>query len=259
MSDRCDYVFGFGSIMDTSTHATWQTSKSCAPMLGSVATISKRFGYRRQWNFRSDTGFTALGVSRAEREGDSCDINGVLFRIPPSEMENFDRREAGYERIAIPLDVIIFHPELRGTHSQTQFQITNSDRLWIYIPHVSKTMYADENHPLLQSYVDTVLRGCLEWGGVDMAEQFILTTGGWAAYFLNDTPSSRRPWLFRREYNTIDELLKKYSELTHFGDRRHPEEFAASFNQRMRGTWSVRSIIPPQNFSRCINIVKGLH
>eukprot|EP00956_Cyclotella_meneghiniana_P028505 scaffold66581_cov54-Cyclotella_meneghiniana.AAC.1 len=104
MSDRCDYVFGFGSIMDTSTHATWQTSKSCAPMLGSVATISKRFGYRRQWNFRSDTGFTALGVSRAEREGDSCDINGVLFRIPPSEMENFDRREAGYERIAIPLD-----------------------------------------------------------------------------------------------------------------------------------------------------------
>ena len=227
-------------------------------MLGSVASISKRFGYRRQWNFRSDTGFTALGVSRA-KEGESCDVNGVLFRIPSSEMENFDRREAGYERIAIPLEMMVFHPELRGTHSQTQFHITNSDRLWIYIPLASKTMYADENHPLLQSYVDTVLRGCLEWGGVDMAEKFILTTAGWAAYFLNDTPSSRRPWLFRKEYNIIDELLKKYSEKTHFGDRRHPEEFAASFNQRMRGTWSVRGISLPQILSRCIHVTNGLY
>jgi hypothetical protein len=57
---------------------------------------------------------------------------------------------------------------------------------------------------------------------------------------LNDTPSSRRPWLYRKEYRTIDELLKKHSEKTHYGDRRHPEEFAASFNQRMKGTWSVR-------------------
>ena len=72
-----------------------------------------------------------------------------------------------------------------------------------------------------------------------MAEQFILTTGGWSEYFLNDTPSSRRPWLFRKEYNTIDELLKKYEELTYYAERRHPEEFASAFNQRMRGSWNL--------------------
>ena len=226
--------------MDTSTHATWQTSEPSAAMPGCVVTISKKFGYHRQWNFRSTTGFTALGVSKSYREDESCDINGVLFRVPSDEMANFDRREQGYERVALPLDMIVFRPEQREFHSQTRFQLTKTDRIWIYVPLPSHTMYADENHPLLQSYVDTVLRGCLEWGGEDFAEQFILSTGGWGQYFLNDTPSSRRPWLFRKEYNTIDALLKKYSNKTHYGDRRHPEEFAASFNQTMKGTWSVR-------------------
>jgi cation transport regulator ChaC len=176
MSDQSisyDYVFGFGSIMDTSTHATWQTSESSAPMPGSIATISKRFGYQRQWNFRSSTGFTALGVSKADREGESCGINGVLFQVPTDEMPNFDRRENGYERVTIPLNMMTFHPELIGSHSQTPFQLLDTDRIWMYVPIASHTMFADENHPLLQSYVDTVLRGCLEWGGEIMAEQFI--------------------------------------------------------------------------------------
>lgn len=246
MSDKSisyDYIFGFGSIMDTSTHATWQTTNSPSiTMPGSVVTLSKRFGYQRQWNFRSTTGFTALGVSKASREGESCDINGVLFQVPRDEMPNFDRRESGYDRVGIPLEMLKFHPEISGRHSQVLFQLNDSDRVWIYIPHACHTMYADENHPLLQSYVDTVLRGCLDWGGEAMAEQFIQSTGGWGTYFLNDTPNSRRPWLYRKEYNTIDALLKKYSNKTHYGDRRHPEEFAASFNQRMRGTWSVRCI-----------------
>mmetsp|Transcript_15099 Transcript_15099/g.36250 ORF Transcript_15099/g.36250 Transcript_15099/m.36250 type:complete len:158 (-) Transcript_15099:414-887(-) len=100
-------------------------------------------------------------------------------------------------------------------------------------------MYADENHPLLQSYVDTVLQGCLEWGGERMAEDFIITTGAWSSFYLNDTPSSRRPWLYRKQYATIDQLLSKYSQLTHYGDRRHPEEFASAFSQMMKGTWSL--------------------
>jgi cation transport regulator ChaC len=242
MSDHSlsyEYVFGFGSIMDTSTHATWQTSEASSPMLGSVATISKSFGYQRQWNFRSSTGFTALGVSKADREEERYNINGVLFQVPTDEMPNFDRREAGYERVSVPLQMLTFHSDICGTHKQAHFNLTQNDRIWIYIPLASHTMYADENHPLLQSYVDTVMRGCLEWGGESMAEEFLSTTGGWSCHFLNDTPSSRRPWLHRKEYNTIDALLMKHSQETHFGDRRHPEEFAASFNQRMRGTWSV--------------------
>ncbi|KAI2512326.1 NB-ARC domain [Fragilaria crotonensis] len=72
-----------------------------------------------------------------------------------------------------------------------------------------------------------------------MAEQFVVTTYCWSPYFLNDTPSSRRPWLFRKEYNTIDSILSKHPA-THYEDRRHPEEFASAFLiNMMRGTWSI--------------------
>ena len=128
---------------------------------------------------------------------------------------------------------------MTGSTSQTQFALDSNDKIWLYVPQPSQTMYADENHPLLQSYVDTVLQGCIEWGGQEMAEEFIVTTGGWSCFYLNDTPSSRRPWLFRKQYATIDQLLSKHSQLTNYGDRRHPEEFASAFNQRMKGTWSI--------------------
>lgn len=223
--------------MNTTTHATWQTpgKEESSVIPGAVATITKCFGYKRKWNFRSFTGFTALGVVSSEDE--ASDINGVLFQVPRSEMSNFDRREVGYERVEVPLKFLEFHPGVSG--STPQLNIGSNEKIWLYVPIPSQNMYADENHPLLQSYVDTVLQGCLEWGGEDMAEDFILSTGGWSCFYLNDTPSSRRPWLFRKQYATIDELLSKHSQLTHYGDRRHPEEFASAFNQRMKGTWSI--------------------
>ena len=95
--------------MNTSTHATWNTDKSSSSTIpGAVATIKKCFGYKRKWNFRSTTGFTALGVIKAggsvdSSEDDADDINGVLFRVPREEIPNFDRREVGYTRVDVPL------------------------------------------------------------------------------------------------------------------------------------------------------------
>lgn len=228
--------------MNTSTHATWQTAPdktASGAIPGAIATIKKCFGYRREWNFRSNTGFTALGVIEADGDAEASGIDGVLFQVPRAEMPNFDRREVGYEKVEVPLGCLEFHPEMSGCTPQTTFHFGSDDKIWLYVPLPSHTHDADENHPLLQSYVDTVLQGCLEWGGEELAEEFILTTGGWSCYYLNDTPSSRRPWLFRKQYATIDQLLSKHSQLTNYSDRRHPEEFASAFNQRMKGTWSI--------------------
>lgn len=234
--EEYDYLFGFGSIMNSSTHAPWLKDKSVGALPGAVATLSRGFGYERQWNFRSSTGFTALGVIKSTTPND---INGVVFRVPRSMMPSFDRREVGYKKVRVPLEVLQLQPELKGTNQQTNFGLANDDSVWLYVPLETHCTHADENHPLLQSYVDTVLQGCLEWGGDHFAEQFIVSTGGWATYFLNDTPNSRRPWLFRKDYDIIDRLLQKHSSLTHYGDRRHPEEFASAFHRRMKGTWSI--------------------
>ncbi len=148
------------SAVNTSTHATWQTDKSSSSTIpGAVANIKKCFGYKRKWNFRSTTGFTALGVIKAGDAGseddDADDINGVLFQVPRDEMPNFDRREVGYTRVDVPLQFLEFHPHMTGSTPQTQFSLDSNDKIWLYVPQPSQTMYADENHPLLQSYVDT--------------------------------------------------------------------------------------------------------
>jgi hypothetical protein len=259
--DEYDYIFGFGSIMNTTTHTPWlqtsekgssnrnnQTSFRSSVLPGVVATLTKEFGYERRWNFRSPTGFTALGVSKADSIHSASDINGVLFQVPHAMIPGFDRREVGYERLRIPLDFLRFDPQSGHDVANNEDhdspllchqQLNTNSRLWLYVPLPSSSKPADENHPLLQSYVDTVLQGCLSWGGEEMADTFIQTTGGWSTYFLNDTPFSRRPWLFRKDYTTIDRLLQKYAAKTHFGDRKHPEEFSSAFHRRMKGTWSI--------------------
>jgi GTPase SAR1 family protein len=289
--EQYDYLFGFGSIINTTTHAPWLkttststsssslSSSSSTVLPGAIVTLSKDFGYTRQWNFRSDTGFTALGVTNMNMNGNGntnedattmmtsattsnnnntgSDINGVLFRVPQSMIPGFDRREVGYEKVAVPSRYLHFvDAGFRGGGEESvgqneaeaedgtkpihhRFTLAPSDRIWLYVPLPSHRKTADENHPLLQSYVDTVLQGCLAWGGQTMAETFLQTTGGWSPYFLNDTPSSRRPWLYRKDYATIDTLLQTYTSKTHFGDRKHPEEFASAFHRRMKGTWSL--------------------
>ena len=228
-NEEYEYIFGFGSIMNRNTHG-----ENVFP--GAAVIICKEFGYERKWNFRSSTGFTALGVSKVSSTGTAKDVNGVLFRVAQSLMPVFDRREVGYEKVRIPLDCVEFFDK---SPSSWHKKLGPEDRLWVYVPLPTFNKPADENHPLLQSYVDTVLQGCLEWGGESMAESFIQTTGGWSTYFLNDTPSSRRPWLFRKDYSLIDRLLQKYASKTYFGDRKHPEEFSSAFHRRMKGTWSI--------------------
>mmetsp|Transcript_15099 Transcript_15099/g.36251 ORF Transcript_15099/g.36251 Transcript_15099/m.36251 type:complete len:111 (-) Transcript_15099:1080-1412(-) len=95
-----EYIFGFGSIMNTSTHATWQSAssdknKASVTVPGAVVTIKKSFGFARKWNFRSTTGFTALGVVSAE--DNPSDINGVMFQVPREQMPNFDRYDLAEE------------------------------------------------------------------------------------------------------------------------------------------------------------------
>ena len=235
-AEEYDYIFGFGSIMNRGTHG-----ENFLP--GVSVVLSRKFGYERQWNFRSNTGFTALGVSKVDTNGGESssqakDVNGVLFRVTQSMIPVFDRREVGYEKVRIPLQYLTF-VETSDSASSWYRDLSPNDRCWLYVPLPSHTKMADENHPLLQSYVDTVLQGCLEWGGETMAEEFLKTTGGWSTYFLNDTPSSRRPWLYRKDYSTIDRLLQKYASKTFFGDRKHPEEFSSAFHRRMKGTWSI--------------------
>ena len=171
-NDYYDYIFGFGSIINVVTHAPWISSSSpsedgggvdsdednsASSLPGRPAVVTARMGYRRGWNFRSNTGFTALGIRRVDEDDDTLevasDINGVLFRIKHSMLGDFDRREIGYDRVEIPFDCLEFPVVTEPVDCIDLAQISphNNAKFWIYVPR--DVLTADDEHPILQRSV----------------------------------------------------------------------------------------------------------
>ena len=261
-----DFIFGYGSIINnTSRVAT--LSAACNHSLSetdgksstsaAAAVISTRFGYQRSWCYRASTGFTALGLelrpstvnSPANALNDITDsgmdgICGILMPVANSNvLASFDLREIGYHRVEVPRDMITIIPTL-GSKEDKHFASTlstvlSSKKIWVYIPEPGRMQAPDEDYPILQTYVDVCLKGCLYWGGIDFAKLFLLTTVGWSEFYLNDAPLSRRPWLHRPDYLTIDSCLQELQSHVKFHERRHPEEFSSHHLTKLVGMWNV--------------------
>jgi tetratricopeptide (TPR) repeat protein len=240
-----DYIFGFGSIINSESRAS-SGAKGCA----ATAELLPSFGWTRSWNFRKDTGFTALGLQRASPDGVRAGVCGVVFAVE-EHMSVFDEREVGYRRVRVPASELALRtwgtpadPSCLASPEQVamlQRSLDNGDAVvWTYIPEQECTFEADNDHPICQTYVDAVLGGCLDCGGEEMAVEMVTSTVGWSEHFLNDVPMSRRPWLHRRsDYGTIDRLLEEHSEITLVDHRRHPEEFGRQVAMATRGMLNV--------------------
>ena len=64
------------------------------------------------------------------------------------------------------------------------------------------------DYPILQTYVDVCISGCLEYGD-EFAREFIRTTFLWSPYWLNERELAWRPWLHQKQYVKIDTLLRE--------------------------------------------------
>jgi len=259
-------IFGYGSIINQKSRASTLGRERSEALL---AWIDGEFPWVRSWVFRSTTGFTALGLR--ERHSTECrfGINGIIFRV--DGLKHFDLRETGYRRQRLDFKYIsriesrsnCGGQDLTGRASERDGDMENlSDwyselkeecehakkgtakvgrlrlHLWIYIP--ISPMPANPDFPICQSYVDTVISGCLQEGGEEFAVEFIKKTLGWCSFYLNDIPLSRRPWLHRgKRYREVDKLLMKFNTLTHVSERSHPEQFAARFLHGLSGMWGV--------------------
>ena len=84
---------------------------------------------------------------------------------------------------------------------------------------------ASHAYPILQTYVDICVLGCLEFSR-EFAVEFIQSTVGWDGPWLNDRPVPRRPWVHQPKYKVIDQLLKDTIP-EQFKCRKIPEEFGA--------------------------------
>lgn len=183
-----EYVFAYGSLLNKgSRERTFHTASVYK------AYIKSNSGYLRTFNFRSKTGFTALGLTKSDNNKCKSIINGLIIEVENSQgFQQLDSREIGYNRIDITEYVeVIFNQNDDNNDDNTDNNDVNK-KIWVYVPSVNNAKLADQEFPICQTYVDTVLEGCLELGEKFM-EEWILSTEGWSKYYLYDTPTSRRP------------------------------------------------------------------
>ena len=214
-----NFLFGYGSLINTDS----RNATAPKPVHAIPVRISASFGFVRAWVDRSTTEFTALGLRRPVPGESAMTVNGVLYPVEGADMSLFDRREAGYARVVVPLDAI---------EAVSWQQVPARGKVWVYVPigrdgKIGEDLpVASAKYPLLQSYIDVVLDGALEYS-FDFARELVETTQDWSSYWLNDRELPRRPWVFDKNSAVEDQLLKETQPAAgHFEERLVPEVFA---------------------------------
>ncbi|MBI5938001.1 MAG: gamma-glutamylcyclotransferase [Betaproteobacteria bacterium] len=198
------YLVGYGSLMqEESRLRTAPSAKEAWPV--------RVAGFRRAWIAQGGpVGFstTFLGVAVNPRAA----TNAVIFPLASdTELANMDARESGYCRVAIDEKQIAM---LDGTPPP-------AGETWIYVNPPQRIAAPSPRHPIVQSYVDIFVNGCLQVERqhrlAGFAEECIDSTQGWSRHWVNDRIYPRRPFIHQPNAGAIDALLL----------RKLPEQFKA--------------------------------
>lgn len=159
MLDR--QFFGYGSLVNRATHEYPRTRPA------------RLEGWRRVWVHTVLRPVAYLSVERAEGA-----IDGLVAEVPDADWAALDARERAYDR----------HPVATILH-----ECGSNAAAQVYAVPASHAAPPDVTHPVLLSYIDTVVQGFLDVFGEDGAERFFATTAGWDAPILNDRAAPRYP------------------------------------------------------------------
>jgi len=164
------FIFGYGSLICSKSRAI------TAPTVANRETIPVTVeGVERTWAKKSVRGYTSMGVRF--QKGAEC--VGVLVPVSNNELEQFDHREVGYDRYELqPKDILPFESSDETWYENTF--LTNShmkrSQIWVYVQKIM--LPATSDFPIVQSYLDIILRGCLSISE-EFAYKFMKSTKGW--------------------------------------------------------------------------------
>lgn len=191
------YIVGYGSLMQDESRA--RTS----PRAGPAHPVEVN-GFVRRWIARAETvGFSAtyLGVTPDAAGA----MNAVVYRIDLDELAATDRREASYCRASVAATQV--KPAERLPVAMEAGQV------WIYVNKPGAVAAPTARFPIVESYVDIFVSGCLEqeqrFNLEGFAQRCITTTHEWSAHWVNDRIYPRRPFIYQPKARQIDALLAK--------------------------------------------------
>lgn len=188
------FIVGYGSLMqDVSRRQT-------APDAGEARPVRVR-GFQRAWLAKgAPVGFstTYLGVA-AKPE---AVMNAVIFAVrDAAEMASLDRREVSYCRARVPAAQMA---PLDGGP-------VPDGEAWVYVNQPERAAPPSAAFPIVQSYVDIFLSGCLhlerKFRLDGFARECVRTTAGWSRHWVNDRLFPRRPFEHQPDAGAIDRLL----------------------------------------------------
>lgn len=195
---RPQYIVGYGSLMEDASR------KRTTPDAGAAHPVEIE-GFSRGWFARGDaTGFSAtyLGI----RLKSQSRINAVIYAVRPDEVLATDQRERSYCRANVAASQV--SPLESGPVAPPDAQ------LWIYVNRPGSMAAPSPRYPIVQSYVDVFLSGCLEQESrfhlASFASECVSTTTDWSAHWVNDRLYPRRPFVFQPRARQIDELLSTH-------------------------------------------------
>ena len=176
------YFFGYGSLVNRKTHDYPDFQ------------VAKVKGWRRVWQPSPFRPVAFLSVMPAPNEF----VWGAIARVPENDWAALDQREAAYDRHQVHED------DAEHGASTTNVQIYAAK-----VPEPPKS-----SHPILLSYLDTVIQGFLLEHGEAGAHHFFETTEGWHIPIRNDRADPVYPRsqpTTSRERAFVDHALKSLS------------------------------------------------
>jgi hypothetical protein len=192
---RTQFIIGYGSLMQDDSR------KRTAPQAGPAHPVEVH-GFRRAWIQHVQTGsfgITFLGL----RPDEKANLNAVIYQVDQDELAATDKRESSYCRAGVPATAI--------QSLEVDFAPAADAQTWIYVSKTDGVALPDAKFPIVQSYVDIFVGGCLEqgqrFGLPDFARQCIATTDGWSQHWVNDRIYPRRPFIHQPKAGQIDKLL----------------------------------------------------
>ncbi len=151
------YFFGYGSLVNRQTHSFSESRP---------ARVS---GWRRKWRHSILREVAYLTVVPAPGHA----IDGLIAAVPDGDWKVLDQREHAYDRLRLEDDAVAHdHP----------------DPIFVqmYKTRDGEDAAPTVRHPVLLSYLDTVITGYQDIFGETGVGHFFDTTDGWDAPILDD-------------------------------------------------------------------------
>ncbi|WP_417668080.1 gamma-glutamylcyclotransferase [Roseibium sp.] len=157
--------FGYGSLVNVETLSEHTSVKP-----------GRLDGWVREWRIRGGNAQIGGVCSLSVAPEQGAAIRGVGAQEPKAGLDALNQREWKYDRI----DGVG-----RDFRCEEQ-QKPGPDEMFLYRSKAEYTGWGDEDHPILQSYLDCVLAGFHAFWGEEGISHFVETTRGWHVPILQD-------------------------------------------------------------------------